>query len=90
MGNLGGAGRLYTGYIKSVNPLGPRYLCPAPISDELAAELRALTIRAVEAIGGLDVARVDFRLGPSTTRRGCASAPPRASPSSWRSTRSQG
>jgi len=80
VGNLGGAGRLYTGHIKSVNPLGPRYLCPAPISDELAAELRALTIRAFEAIGSLDVARVDFRLGPSTACRGCGSRAPEGQP----------
>jgi len=63
VGNLGGAGRLYTGYIKSVIPLEPKYLCPAPISPRLAGELRELAIQAFEAIGGLDVARVDFRLG---------------------------
>jgi len=63
VGNLGGADRLYTGYIKSVIPLEPKYLCPAPILPRLAGELQELAIRAFEAIGGLDVARVDFRLG---------------------------
>ena len=42
---------------------GPRYLCPAPISQELAIELRELAIAAFAAIGAVDVARVDFRLG---------------------------
>jgi D-alanine-D-alanine ligase len=55
--------RLYTGYIKSEMPLGPKYLCPAPISTELEQRLRQLAVRAFEAIGGLDVSRVDFRMG---------------------------
>jgi len=61
--NLQKEGLLYTGYIKSKTPMAPRYLCPAPISQELANQLRELAISAFEAIGGLDVARVDFRLG---------------------------
>jgi D-alanine-D-alanine ligase len=60
--NLNEPGLLYTGYIKSKTPMAPRYLCPAPIEQELADELRALAVRAFEAIGSLDVARVDFRL----------------------------
>jgi len=63
VGNLGGSGRLYTGYIKTVIPLEPKYICPAPIPPSLSSELQELAIRAFEAIGGLDVARVDFRLG---------------------------
>ncbi len=55
--------RLYTGYIKSEMPLGPKYLCPAPIPASLENTLKNLAVRAFEAIGGLDVARVDFRLG---------------------------
>jgi D-alanine-D-alanine ligase len=58
-----GSNLLYTGYIKSEMPLAPQYICPARIPDELAAELQGLAVRAFEAIGGLDVARVDFRLG---------------------------
>jgi D-alanine-D-alanine ligase len=37
-------------------------LCPAPIPDELAAEVRRLTIETFRACGCLDLARVDFRL----------------------------
>jgi len=55
--------KLYTGYIKSEMPLGPKYLCPAPIHNELARTLQRLAVRAFEAIGALDVSRVDFRLG---------------------------
>ena len=58
-----GAHLLYTGYIKSKTPMAPRYLVPAPIPDALRDELRELAVQAFEAIGGLDVARVDFRLG---------------------------
>jgi D-alanine-D-alanine ligase len=39
----------------------PGYLCPADIPDELAEELGKLAMAAFEAIGGLDVGRVDFR-----------------------------
>ncbi len=53
---------IYTGHIKSKTPMAPKYLCPAPISAELTAELQDLAVRAFIAIGGLDVARVDFRL----------------------------
>ena len=55
--------KLYTGYIKSELPLGPKYLCPAPINDSLARQLQELAVKAFEAIGGLDVSRVDFRMG---------------------------
>ena len=54
--------QLYTGYIKAETPLAPEYICPARISHLLAAELQRLAVEALEAIGGLDVARVDFRL----------------------------
>ena len=39
-----------------------RGFCPAPIPDEIAAEVRRLTIETFRACGCLDVARVDFRL----------------------------
>lgn len=57
------AGGLYTSHIKADNPLAPRYLCPAAIENELAEELKRLAVAAFQAIGALDVARVDFRLG---------------------------
>jgi len=39
-----------------------QYQCPAQISDELAAELRRLTIESMRVTGTVDFARVDFRL----------------------------
>lgn len=41
----------------------PGYLCPAEIPPALAATLRRLAVAACEALGALDVSRVDFRLG---------------------------
>ncbi|MGC9466991.1 MAG: D-alanine--D-alanine ligase family protein [Anaerolineae bacterium] len=43
----------------------PGYLCPADIEESLEAELRSLAVLAFEAIGGLDVGRVDFRCDAS-------------------------
>lgn len=40
----------------------PGFLCPAPIDKALAEALSALAIRAHQAIGALDVSRVDIRL----------------------------
>ena len=37
-------------------------LCPAPIPESTAAEVRRLTVETFRACGCLDVARVDFRL----------------------------
>jgi D-alanine-D-alanine ligase len=39
----------------------PSFLCPAPVSEEFARKLQDLAIKAHQAIGGLDVSRVDFR-----------------------------
>ena len=39
-----------------------RNLCPAPLPEPLAAEVRRLTVETFRACGCLDVARVDFRL----------------------------
>jgi D-alanine-D-alanine ligase len=39
-----------------------RTLCPAPIPDHIADEVRRLTVETFRACGCLDVARVDFRL----------------------------
>lgn len=40
----------------------PGYLCPADIPDALRATLFELTMAAFEALDGLDLGRVDFRL----------------------------
>lgn len=42
----------------------PLYLCPAAIDEALAEQLNNLAIRAHQAIGALDISRVDIRLGP--------------------------
>jgi D-alanine-D-alanine ligase len=57
---------LYNAEAKSYHPGeegAPLYLCPADIPQDLEAELKRLALAAFEAIGALDVARVDFRLG---------------------------
>jgi hypothetical protein len=57
---------LYNTEAKSYYPgeeSAPRYTCPAGISPDLEAELKRLAVAAFEAIGALDVSRVDFRLG---------------------------
>jgi D-alanine-D-alanine ligase len=57
---------LYNAEAKSYHPGeegAPLYLCPADIPPELEAELKRLAVAAFEAIGALDVSRVDFRLG---------------------------
>ncbi|MBC7223902.1 MAG: hypothetical protein H5T59_06480 [Anaerolineae bacterium] len=59
---IGDAQGLYTSQVKSDMPLAPRYLCPAPIPQGLARELQGLAVAAFEAIGAVDVGRVDFRL----------------------------
>jgi len=62
-----GAGEgVYNAASKSYDPGeagAPLYLCPADISGELERTLKRLAIEAFEAIGALDVARVDFRVG---------------------------
>lgn len=40
----------------------PGFICPADVDRELAEEMRTLAIRAHDAIGSLDVSRVDVRL----------------------------
>ncbi|HNR95969.1 MAG: D-alanine--D-alanine ligase B [Chloroflexi bacterium ADurb.Bin180] len=53
---------IYSSHIKSDVPMGINYVCPARISKKLAVELQRLAVAAFEAIQGLDVSRVDFRL----------------------------
>ncbi len=43
----------------------PGYLCPADIPTELEVQLKALAVLAYEAVGAVDVSRVDFRCGPT-------------------------
>lgn len=62
-----GAGQgLYNAASKSYNPGeegAPLYLCPANIPAILEVELKQMAVAAFEAIGALDLGRVDFRLG---------------------------
>jgi D-alanine-D-alanine ligase len=62
-----GAGQgLYNAVSKSYDPGkegAPLYLCPADIAPALETELKRLAVEAFEAIGALDLGRVDFRLG---------------------------
>lgn len=62
-----GAGRgAYNAASKSFNPGeggAPAYFCPAEIPPSLERRMRNLAVRAFEAIGALDLGRVDFRLG---------------------------
>jgi D-alanine-D-alanine ligase len=63
---VGAVQGLYNTEAKSYYPgeeSAPRYTCPADISPDLEAELKRLAVAAFEAIGALDVSRVDFRLG---------------------------
>ncbi len=45
-----------------VNVGGPQFHCPADLPEDVTATIKALTIRAFEALNALDVSRVDFRL----------------------------
>jgi D-alanine-D-alanine ligase len=54
---------IYDSHVKSDLPLDANYRCPAPISDELTHEIKDLAVAAFEALGALDLSRVDFRLG---------------------------
>lgn len=47
----------------------PGFLCPADVTPELAEELSNLAIRAHDAVGALDVSRVDVRLDENGTPR---------------------
>ena len=63
---LGAGNGVYNTLAKSFLPGedgAPDYICPARITPALADELGDLAVRAFEAVGALDVSRVDFRLG---------------------------
>ncbi|MCO6450027.1 MAG: hypothetical protein J5I90_04490 [Caldilineales bacterium] len=64
--SVGESEGLYNALAKSFLPGeegAPLYLCPADIEPAFATELKHLAIKAFEAVGALDVARVDFKLG---------------------------
>jgi D-alanine-D-alanine ligase len=64
--NVGVGRGLYNTASKSYDPGeegAPLYLCPAGIPASLEIELKHLAVAAFEAIDGLDLGRVDFRLG---------------------------
>jgi D-alanine-D-alanine ligase len=64
--NVGAGKGLYNAASKSYEPGeegAPLYMCPADIPVTLEMELKHLALAAFEAIGGLDLGRVDFRLG---------------------------
>lgn len=56
-------GPVYSYQFKTEWDADEYYLCPAPISDELAARLRQTALDAYRALGCRDVGRVDIRLG---------------------------
>jgi D-alanine-D-alanine ligase len=60
---------IYTSRIKSELYDSPRYVCPAPLTDTQAEELKRLAIAAFRALECLDVARVDFRLDANDDER---------------------
>lgn len=57
------AGGIYDSHVKSDLPLAANYQCPAPLPPEMTAAIQGLAVDAFEAIGALDVSRVDVRLG---------------------------
>lgn len=56
-------GPVYSYQFKTEWDADEYYLCPAPVSDELAARLRQTALDAYRALGCRDVGRVDIRLG---------------------------
>jgi D-alanine-D-alanine ligase len=63
--NVGVGQGLYSAASKSYYPGeegAPLYLCPADIHTALEVEMRQVAVMAFEAIGALDLGRVDFRL----------------------------
>lgn len=56
---------LYNSEIKANNPWGPRYLCPAPLTAKLTAQIGRLTVATFRALECYDFARIDFRIRAS-------------------------
>ncbi|NLU05818.1 MAG: D-alanine--D-alanine ligase [Firmicutes bacterium] len=57
-----GHGRVYSRYFKDNLLEDKYYLCPAPMSPGLEAEIKELAFRTYRALGCRDFARVDLRL----------------------------
>lgn len=62
---LQGAAPVYGSEIKGNNPWGPRYLCPAPLTNKLTDQVGRLTVATFRALECYDFARVDFRIRAS-------------------------
>jgi D-alanine-D-alanine ligase len=64
--NVGVGNGLYNASAKSYlsgEEEAPLYMCPADIPHRLERDLKRITVAAFEAIGAMDLGRVDFRLG---------------------------
>lgn len=57
------ANGIYDNHVKAELPLAANYQCPAPLAAVQTIEMQRLAVDAFEAIGALDVSRVDLRLG---------------------------
>lgn len=55
----------YGAEIKHDNPWGPQYLCPAPLSAKLTAQIGRLTVATFRALECYDFARVDYKIRES-------------------------
>lgn len=62
---LDGVLPLYGAEIKHDNPWGPKYLCPAPLSAKLTAQIGRLTVATFRALECFDFARVDYKIRES-------------------------
>lgn len=62
-----GHGPVYSYQFKVEWDADEYYLCPAPVGDDLAAQLRGTALAAYRALGCRDVGRVDIRLGRDGT-----------------------
>lgn len=56
-------GAVYSYHFKTEWDADDYYLCPAPVSEDLASQLRRTALDAFRALGCRDVGRVDIRLG---------------------------
>lgn len=56
---------LYGAEIKHDNPWGPKYVCPAPLSAKLTAQIGRLTVATFRALECFDFARVDYKIRES-------------------------
>ncbi|MBI3912803.1 MAG: hypothetical protein HY327_01210 [Chloroflexi bacterium] len=59
-------GGLYTSVVKGKLYEVPKYLCPAPVSKAMRAQLDKLSVAAFNALECFDFARIDFRIDQKT------------------------